>query len=664
MQSSTRIDELRARFYENPRRYFAPLANEYRKAGDPEQAIAICRAHLTQQPGHMSGHVVCAQALFDAQRTDEARTVFEQALALDPDNVIVLRHLGDIARESGETAEARHWYTRGLNSDPHDTEIAAYLAQLTEPLGIAAPPSSAHGSPVDAESSAESTGALVGAPSEEPAAVARESSDDVELVHEAPLAEDVDAVPGLQPEVDLEPVLEPVHETDVEPVREPALEVEVEAVREPGPEVDLEEIREPPPPSAPDVPESLFGGDAEPLDAHSPEVGVESTGDARLDADVEPVDPAVSTIPRERGPFVTSTMAELYIQQGFKARALEIYQQLASERPDDCEIADRLSALSLAAAAIEPDGERATNEQFEDATETESTPLPADELGSPTSSVESHFTETELVGGGDSWDTDNWAAGFSSTEAVDYGDLHSPDVESESGNAAGAELLADAGKLDTNLIADRWGEADPAEDLAVEQSDSKPVADLGVAQSDSDLVAYAPLTPTLFGGNDAPDPGPADADQVTASDFGGVPDTLQFNERMPKRGPTIREFFATLGAKRPPGHAAPDGQVAGDLAPPLASAFDDLFPGEVISGEHSRAAFALSGAVGGLLPPSAQAATTEMPHTKAAAAASPPGGGSPQPAAAAAAPSSAEAGQESEEDIRKFREWLDGLAQS
>ena len=140
MQGSTRIDELRQKFHENPRRYFAPLANEYRKAGDPEQAIAICRAHLAQQPGHMSGHVVYGQALYDARRTDEAQTVFEKALALDPDNAIVLRHLGDIAREKGEDTEARHWYTRALEADPGDKEIAAYIAELTEPLTESAPP--------------------------------------------------------------------------------------------------------------------------------------------------------------------------------------------------------------------------------------------------------------------------------------------------------------------------------------------------------------------------------------------------------------------------------------------------------------------------------------------------------------------------------------------
>ncbi|HEX2722422.1 MAG TPA: tetratricopeptide repeat protein, partial [Gemmatimonadaceae bacterium] len=134
MQGSARIDELRQKFHENPRRYFAPLANEYRKAGDPEQAIAICRAHLAQQPGHMSGHVVYGQALYDAQRIDESRTVFEKALSLDPDNAVVLRHLGDIARQRGDSGEAKHWYARALDADPHDAEVAAYVAELTEPL--------------------------------------------------------------------------------------------------------------------------------------------------------------------------------------------------------------------------------------------------------------------------------------------------------------------------------------------------------------------------------------------------------------------------------------------------------------------------------------------------------------------------------------------------
>ena len=60
MASSARIDELKKKFDENPRRYFAPLANEYRKVGDLDQAMFICEAYLPQQPGHMSGHIVYA----------------------------------------------------------------------------------------------------------------------------------------------------------------------------------------------------------------------------------------------------------------------------------------------------------------------------------------------------------------------------------------------------------------------------------------------------------------------------------------------------------------------------------------------------------------------------------------------------------------------------
>ena len=92
-----KLRELQEKFDENPRRYFAPLANEYRKGGQPKRAIEICRAHLAQMPGHMSGQIVFGQALFEAGEWDEARAVFGRALALDPENLIALRSLGDMA---------------------------------------------------------------------------------------------------------------------------------------------------------------------------------------------------------------------------------------------------------------------------------------------------------------------------------------------------------------------------------------------------------------------------------------------------------------------------------------------------------------------------------------------------------------------------------------
>jgi tetratricopeptide (TPR) repeat protein len=133
MTTAARIDELRKKFEENPRRYFAPLANELRKAGELSQAIALCREHLPKQPGHMSGYIVFGQALYESGELSEARGVFEQALALDPENLIALRHLGDIARRQGEPLLARRWYERVLEADPRNDDIAAQLATLATP---------------------------------------------------------------------------------------------------------------------------------------------------------------------------------------------------------------------------------------------------------------------------------------------------------------------------------------------------------------------------------------------------------------------------------------------------------------------------------------------------------------------------------------------------
>src|SRR3954470_18703727 len=130
MASSPRIEELKKLFDENPRRYFAPLANEYRKAGDVAEAIRICRAHLPQHPGHMSGQIVFGQALYEAGEFDEARQVFERALTLDPENLIALRTLGDMSLQSGDTVQARSWYTRLLDADPKDTAVVTLVAEI------------------------------------------------------------------------------------------------------------------------------------------------------------------------------------------------------------------------------------------------------------------------------------------------------------------------------------------------------------------------------------------------------------------------------------------------------------------------------------------------------------------------------------------------------
>src|SRR3954470_14630591 len=145
-----RLRELQEKFEENPRRYFAPLANEYRKGGQPKRAIEICRAQLAQMPGHMSGQIVYGQALYEAGEFDEAREVFQRALTLDPENLIALRSLGDMSLQSGNTVEARSWYVRLLDADPKDTAVISLVSEI-DASAEAAPLAPPEAIPVDSD---------------------------------------------------------------------------------------------------------------------------------------------------------------------------------------------------------------------------------------------------------------------------------------------------------------------------------------------------------------------------------------------------------------------------------------------------------------------------------------------------------------------------------
>lgn len=131
MSNPALIDELEKQFRDNPRRMFARLANEYRKSGDFMRAIEICNAHVPMQPGYISGHIVLGQALYDAGELEQAQDAFQTALSLDPENLIALRQLGDIAKSRRDFASARSWYTKLLEVDPQNDEVVAQLGELS-----------------------------------------------------------------------------------------------------------------------------------------------------------------------------------------------------------------------------------------------------------------------------------------------------------------------------------------------------------------------------------------------------------------------------------------------------------------------------------------------------------------------------------------------------
>jgi hypothetical protein len=130
MAESQRIEDLRKRYHENPRRFFAPLANEYRKAGFLDRSLLLCEKHLREQPDNLNGLVVFGQTLFESGKHAEAREPFEAALGLDPENLIVLRHLGDIARLGGDNETAKKWYEKVLELDRRNDDVLDLLQQM------------------------------------------------------------------------------------------------------------------------------------------------------------------------------------------------------------------------------------------------------------------------------------------------------------------------------------------------------------------------------------------------------------------------------------------------------------------------------------------------------------------------------------------------------
>lgn len=62
------------------------------------------------------------------------------------------------------------------------------------------------------------------------------------------------------------------------------------------------------------------------------------------------------TSPEESPEIATSTLAEIYAQQGLYDRALTIYRKLLGRNPEDEEIAARITELVQAAEEAEPAG--------------------------------------------------------------------------------------------------------------------------------------------------------------------------------------------------------------------------------------------------------------------------------------------------------------------
>ena len=115
MSDHPRILQLRRRVLADPAStLFAELAEEYRRAGDTDEAIGLCRAGLVHHPEHLAARVTLGRALIEVDKLDEAFAELTSVLDAAPGNLPAIRALAEIYQRRGMMSEAMVHYRRAL----------------------------------------------------------------------------------------------------------------------------------------------------------------------------------------------------------------------------------------------------------------------------------------------------------------------------------------------------------------------------------------------------------------------------------------------------------------------------------------------------------------------------------------------------------------------
>src|SRR5437660_1722716 len=368
MAYTSEIEKLEKRWAENPKgRNFAPLADAYRKAGELDRAIELCTAGLERHPDYVSAHIVFGRCLIDQKNDPGASAVFRKVLALDPENVLALKILAEIAARGGRYDEAADWLSRLLSADPMNGDAAEALARAkgraAQLTATATPDPVARLVPEAARPPQRNRDLVIEHAPEEPTSPrldVKGTPADIEtfdgtldfnaVAHSAAKADGIE----VQEEVELKPqdlVVEGLAHTQYETgfFGTPPNTTE----QDDGPKIDLplimpDDVLDAAPPPPPAVAETAPpfaaaqrapaapGGAASAPPAPPPAAVALSDDDGAADT---------ATLSRAE-PVPTETMAELYLRQGHQEEARRVYEGLLAKRPTDTRLRGRVEALA------------------------------------------------------------------------------------------------------------------------------------------------------------------------------------------------------------------------------------------------------------------------------------------------------------------------------
>ena len=125
------IEKLKEKVEKDPNsKLFVPLADEYRKAGMLDDAIAVLLKGLNNQPGYMSARVSLGKIYLEKNMTAEAKEEFNKVVSAIPDNLFAHKKLADICRDLGDNERAIGEYKTVLKLNPLDDDALAKLKEL------------------------------------------------------------------------------------------------------------------------------------------------------------------------------------------------------------------------------------------------------------------------------------------------------------------------------------------------------------------------------------------------------------------------------------------------------------------------------------------------------------------------------------------------------
>ncbi len=118
-----------------PRRDFYKIGAALLWAGYPQEALPYLEATLERSPGNVPTMVLVAQIFLEANQTAKARSILDQALAVQPASAEAWNELGGVELAEGKVRGALDCYQRALKIKPDLTYALLNTAEAYAQLG-------------------------------------------------------------------------------------------------------------------------------------------------------------------------------------------------------------------------------------------------------------------------------------------------------------------------------------------------------------------------------------------------------------------------------------------------------------------------------------------------------------------------------------------------